>query len=110
MITYQRVLTKLYSKKRKLEDIPEMNFLFIESPKGVFHYPLFRTEEEAKYYDEIVNKKDPGTAHIHTYESDTNKTEFYMPEKEHDKDKYTHIKAPSEDESFNGGIIKYTEI
>ena len=44
--TIQRVMTKLYSykKKRNYEEIPEMKFYYIESPKGTFHYPLFKTE------------------------------------------------------------------
>ena len=111
MTAYERVLTKLYSypKKRKLQEIPKMNFLFIEFPKGVFHYPLFRTEDEANYYDEVVNGVEVGASHIHTYENDATGTEWFMPEQNHDKDKYTHTSAPSE-EKFDNSVIEYTEI
>ena len=37
------------------EAAPTMYFRYIESPDGVFNYPLFTTQEEAEYYDEIVN-------------------------------------------------------
>ena len=33
------------------EAAPTMYFRYIESPDGVFNYPLFATQEEAEYYD-----------------------------------------------------------
>ena len=113
MTTYQRILTKLYytpKKKRKLEEIPQMDFLFIESPKGVYHYPLFKTEVEAEYFDEVVNAVETGSSHAHTYENDASGTTFYMPELDHDKDKYTHNTKPDGTEVFDGDNIVYTEI
>ena len=111
MNNYQKVLNKLYDyEKRKLQEIPKMDFLFIESPKGVFHYPLFKTEVEANYYDEVVNSVKVGSSHIHTYEEDSTGTQWFMPEENHDKDKYTHTTKPNKSERFNNTVIDYKQI
>ena len=90
---------------------PTMYFRYIESPDGVYHYPLFTTEEEANYYDEITNGLTAGTgsSHTHTYADDPTNTTWYMPEASHDTDKYQHTEEPSET-TFNGNNVNYTEV
>lgn len=90
---------------------PTMYFRYIESPDGVFHYPLFATEEEAQYYDEIHNSLTAGTgsSHTHTYADDPTNTTWYMPEASHDPTSYQYSSAPSS-ETFSGNPVNYTEI
>jgi len=88
---------------------PTMYFRYIESPDGVYHYPLFATEEEAKYYDEIVNSATTPAAHTHTYVDDPTNTTWYMPEATHDANAYQHTSAPSTT-TFDGNAVTYTEI
>ena len=59
------------------EEAPTLYFRYIESPDGVFNYPLFATEEEANYYDE--QNGGTGTSHTHTYADDPTNTTWYMP-------------------------------
>ncbi len=59
------------------EEAPTLYFRYIESPDGVFNYPLFATEEEANYYDE--QNGGTGTSHTHTYSDDPTNTTWYMP-------------------------------
>lgn len=90
---------------------PTMYFRYIESPDGVFHYPLFVTAEEAEYYDEIHNGLTAGTgsSHTHTYPDDPTNTTWYMPEASHDPTNYSHSSAPSAT-TFNGNPVTYTEV
>ena len=90
---------------------PTMYFRYIESPDGVFNYPLFTTAEEAEYYDEIHNALSAGTgsSHTHTYADDATNTTWYMPEASHDPSSYQFSSAPS-NETFNGVAVNYTEI
>ena len=90
---------------------PTMYFRYIESPDGVFHYPLFTTAEEAEYYDEIHNGLTAGTgsSHTHTYVDDPTNTTWYMPEASHDPTSYQYSSAPS-NETFNGQPANYTAI
>ncbi|MCP4996994.1 MAG: hypothetical protein GY934_24940, partial [Gammaproteobacteria bacterium] len=90
---------------------PVMNFRYIESPDGVYHYPLFSTEEEAEYYDEIHNGLSAGTgrSHTHTYADDTTNTTWYMPEDSHDPTNYSFTVAPSP-VTFDGNNVTYSEI
>ena len=60
------------------EEAPTMYFRYIESPDGVFQYPLFATEEEANYYDE--QNGGTGASHTHVYADDPTNTTWYMPE------------------------------
>ena len=94
------------------EAAPTMYFRYIESPDGVFHYPLFTTEEEAKYYDEIHNglTAGSGSSHTHTYADDPTNTTWHMPEASHDPTSYQHSSAPNGTETFNGTAINWTEI
>jgi hypothetical protein len=93
-------------------EAPTMYFRYIESPDGVFNYPLFNTAAEAEYYDEIVNGLTVGTgsSHTHTYADDATGTTWYMPEASHDASTYVHSSAPSGSETFNGNAVTYTEI
>lgn len=52
-------------------------FYYIESPDGVFHYPLFKTEAEANQVD--TDLTGAGGSHTHTYADDASGTTWYMP-------------------------------
>ena len=93
-------------------EAPTMYFRYIESPDGVFNYPLFTTAEEAEYYDEIVNGLAAGTgsSHTHTYVDDATGTTWYMPEASHDASEYQSNSAPDGTETFNGNAVTYTEV
>ena len=92
-------------------EAPTMYFRYIESPDGVFHYPLFTTAAEAEYYDEIHNGLTAGTgsSHTHTYADDPTNTTWYMPEASHDPTSYQFSVAPSST-TFNGNPVTYTEV
>ena len=94
------------------EAAPTMYFRYIESPDGVFNYPLFATQEEAEYYDEIVNGLTAGTgsSHTHTYADDPTNTTWYMPEATHDSTTYQHSSAPNGTETFSNNPVTYTEV
>jgi len=89
-----------------------MYFRYIESPDGVFHYPLFTTVEEAEYYDEIHNGLTAGTgsSHTHTYVDDPTNTTWYMPEASHDPTSYQYSVSPDGTETFSGNTVTYTEV
>ena len=113
-IKFGDVNARLYSlpKIHALEDpAPTMYFRYIESPDGVFNYPLFATQEEAEYYDEIHNGLTAGTgqSHTHTYNDDPTSTTWYMGEASHDPTTMQYSTAPS-NETFNGNAVTYTEI
>ena len=92
------------------EEAPTMTFRYIESPDGVYNYPLFATAEEAEYYDKIVNGVESGSSHTHTYVDDPTNTTWYMPESSHDAATYQHSSAPSGSETFNSIAVTYTEV
>ena len=105
---------ELYSqpKKHLLEAAaPTMQFRYIESPDGVFNYPLFATAEEANYYDEITNGLTTGSgqSHTHTYADDPTNTTWYMPEASHDASTYQHTTAPGST-TFSGNAVTYTQV
>lgn len=80
-IKFSNPSARLYSqpKVHLLEPAaPTMYFRYIESPDGVFQYPLFATEEEANYYDEQAGGS--GTSHSHVYPDDPTNTTWYMPD------------------------------
>ena len=93
-------------------EAPTMTFRYIESPDGVFHYPLFTTAAEAEYYDEIHNGLTAGTgsSHTHTYADDPTNTTWYMPEASHDPTSYQYSVAPAGTETFSGNLIAWTEV
>ena len=92
------------------EEAPTMAFRYVESPDGVFNYPLFATAEEAEYYDKIVHGVPSGSSHTHTYVDDPTNTTWYMPEASHNVTIYQHASAPSGSETFDGNAVTYTEI
>ena len=98
--------------KGQLTQAPIMYFRYIESPDGVYNYPLFATAEEAEYYDEITNGLTAGTgsSHTHTYADDPTNTTWYMSEATHDASTYQHNSAPDGTETFSGNAVTYTEI
>lgn len=55
----------------------QATFYYIESPDGVFHYPLFQTETEANLVDTVLGGA--GENHPHTYVDDLSGTTWYMP-------------------------------
>ena len=58
---------------------PVLTYHYIESPDGVFHYPLFATEEEANYLD--TQNGGSGTSHQHIYVDDSTPGRiWYMPD------------------------------
>ena len=52
---------------------------YIESPDGIFYYPLFKTSIEARGVDVLLGGD--GTYHSHTYVDDPSNTTWYMPTK-----------------------------
>ncbi len=65
-----------------LSSAPALTYYAIESPDGVWHYPLFATAEEANYFD--ANLAQPstgsGTHHTHVYVDDLSYNTWYMPD------------------------------
>jgi len=84
---------------------PTMYFRYIESPDGVFHYPLFSTEEEANYYD--LQNGGTGTSSVNVYPDEPTFTQWYEPTNGH-----THngTAAPTNAILFEGNPINWTEI
>ncbi len=81
---------------------PQLAYRYIESPDGQFYYPLFATEEEAKYVDVQNGGTDPGTAHTHVFVDEPTGTSWYMPD-----NGGTHAGASA---PTNTAAIVYTEI
>ena len=93
-------------KIHELEDLaPTMNFRYIESPDGVYNYPVFATEEEANYYD--LMEGGTGTSHTHTYDDDPTNTTWYMPDT---NNTMTATVPPTNAQTFEGNAINWTEI
>ena len=93
-------------KIHELEDLaPTMNFRYVESPDGVFNYPLFATEEEANYYD--LTEGGSGTSHSHVYVDDPTNTNWYMPDT---NSTMTASVMPTNAQTFEGNAINWTEI
>ena len=101
--TSARVFTA--PKVHLLEEVaPTMYFRYIESPDGVFQYPLFATTEEAEYYDEQAGGS--GTYHSHVYADDPTSTTWYMPDT---NAVHNGTSAPATDLTL-GQPANYTEI
>ena len=81
---------------------PILTYRFIESPDGVFHYPLFSTEEEANYYDSLNGGSGSGTSHTHVYVDEPTTTTWYMPD---NGSTMSGTAAP-----VNTSVITYNEI
>jgi len=91
--------------KGQLSTAPTMYFRYIESGDGNFHYPLFATEEEAKYYHKVTTGHADGVSHTHVYPDDPTNTTWYMP----DNGEMAGVSAPSS-LVFDGQTSLYTEI
>ena len=86
---------------------PTMYFRYIESPDGVFNYPLFTTTEEAEYYDQNHDGvTGTGTVHTHIYVDDATNTTWYMP----DTGATMNGSSAPSGETFMGNPANYTEI
>lgn len=88
---------------------PTMFFRTIESPDGLWHYPIFATEEEANFYDlNHDGTTGSGTSHTHVYPDDPTNTVWYMP------DTGGTMNATERPQispgTFQGVEIQYTEI
>ena len=93
-------------KIHELEDLaPTMNFRYIESPDGVYNYPVFVTEEEANYYD--LQEGGTGTSHTHTYADDPTNTTWYMPDT---NSTMVATVVPTNAQTFMGNPINWTEV
>ena len=92
-------------KIHELEDLaPTMNFRVVESPDGIFNYPVFATTEEAEYYDD--NSGGTGTYTTTVFPDDPTFTTWYIP-----TNGYTNngTAIPTTD-TFLGNPVTYTEI
>jgi hypothetical protein len=59
---------------------PTLYFRYVESPDGVYHYPVFATEEEANYYDlNHDGTVGTGTSRSEVFPDDPTQTNWYMP-------------------------------
>lgn len=86
-------------------EAPVMYFRYIESGDGNYHYPLFATLEEAKYYHKVVAGVSEGEAHSHVYPDDPTGTTWYMPE----NGQMAGTGAPY-NMVFDGQTVLFTEI
>ena len=87
---------------------PTMNFRYIESPDGVYQYPIFTTEAEAEYYDQNHNgTTGSGTSHTHVFVDDATATTWYMPDT---GATMNGSDAPTSATTFQGTPINWTEI
>jgi hypothetical protein len=99
---------RLFSEPKIHEREPEapvMYFRYIESGDGNYHYPLFATEEEAKYYHKVMTGHADGVAHTHVYPDDPTNTTWYMP----DNGQMAGVNAPY-NMVFDGQTVLFTEI
>ena len=86
-------------------EAPTMYFRYVESPDGVFQYPLFATAEEAKYYHKTLTGHADGLYHQHVYVDDPTGTTWYMP----DNGQMAGTGAPY-NIVFEGNTALFTEI
>ena len=84
---------------------PTMYFRYIESPDGIYNYPLFATEEEANYYD--LQEGGTGTSNTHTYADDPTNTTWYMPDT---NSTMTATAVPTSAQTFMGNAINWSEV
>ena len=67
-----------FTNYRFPETDPVLTWNYIESPDGVFTYPLFSTVEEAEFAD--AQEGGAGESHTHVFPDDTTNTTWYMPD------------------------------
>ena len=91
-----------------IDTAPTMQFRFIESPDGNFHYPLFATEEEANYYDSLNGGSGSGSSTVNVYPDDPTFTNWYEPDNGHTSNGTV---SPADTITlFQGNPINWTEI
>ena len=56
-----------------------INFFYVESPDGVFHYPLFLSSSDAAVFDRNETGNALGTFNTQTFVDDPTNTTFYSP-------------------------------
>ena len=89
------------------EVAPTMYFRYIESPDGVFHYPVFATADEADYYDENHNGvTGSGTHSTIVFPDDPTLSTWYIPTTGYENN---GSEAPT-GETFIGNAVNYNEI
>ena len=81
---------------------PTVSYRYIESPDGIFHYPLFASADEAAYVDLLNGGVGVGSAHTHVYVDEPTGQVWYMP---NNSGQMNASAAPS-----NTVDITYTEI
>lgn len=73
----------LIQYKEYIETLLELDnyihFFYVESPDGVFHYPLFLSSEDAADFDKNETGNALGTFNTQTFVDDTTNTTFYSP-------------------------------
>jgi hypothetical protein len=87
------------------ESAPTMNFRYVESPDGSFHFPLFATQEEADYYIE-QNGGTAGSGTVQVFPDDPTNTIWYAPNPYYNSDQ----PVPPVAETFLGNPVFYTEV
>ena len=86
---------------------PTMYFRYVESPDGVFNYPVFATTEEAEYYDQNHDgTTGTGTYSTIVFPDDPTFTTWYIPTTGYTNDGSV---APS-GQTFESNPINWTEI
>lgn len=85
---------------------PTMYFRYVESPDGVYHYPVFATAEEANYYDlNHDGTVGTGTSHTEVFPDDPTQTVWYIPDTGNEE---AGSAAPTG--TFQGNTINWSEI
>ncbi len=85
---------------------PTMYFRYVESPDGVYHYPVFATAEEANYYDlNHDGTVGTGTSHTEVFPDDPTQTVWYMPDTGNED---AGSSAPTG--TFQGNAINWSEV
>ena len=104
-----QILPNSFERFALADPAPTLFYRYIESPDGVFHYPLFSSAEEANYVSS------DGQSHVHIYPDDPTNTTWYMPGAVHGDD--TTVYAVEEDPDspdfgrpLNVNSITWTEI
>ena len=87
-------------------EAPTLYARIIESPDGVFQYPLFATEDEANYYDSKSGGSGTGSSHQHVFADDPTGTTWYMPDNGGTMAGTSSVVG----ELFEGQFLTYTEI
>ena len=86
---------------------PTMQFRYVESPDGVFNYPVFATTEEAEYYDQNHDgTTGTGTYTTIVFPDDPTATTWYIPTTGYTND---GTAAPS-GQTFQSNPIQWTEV